>query len=259
MRPDANLAIKALSPLREQLGPQYLAYWVLPNVILTLSGARAYCDGVFWDNDEEDVLRKWGQEIAESAAIIKKGSKVLWSEQGIKEARPGEKYAGYDFIFEAGLLYVLTNTSLLSGALVDQLKHCATAEDFSKLMVDNLRSQTKFENLSAENLNDIAFGILVGYPDKAIVESVKSWQDEQDESNAFSESLMDADIRGANYYICPQPVYSYPRHLVNDSTITANEKLWSSILKDYYTSDFHQSLESETTFQQRMQELGNLK
>jgi len=256
VKPNVSNVIEILKPLRKQLGSQSLSYWVLPNVILTLSGARAYCDGVFWDNDKKGLLEKWNKEIAASSEVIKKSAQVVWSEVGIKEARPGEEYAGYDLIFEAGLRYVLTETSLLSDNLLIKLEEQTSAEGFSQVIVDNLKSQPQFKDLSAENLKHIAFGILAGYPDRAIVESVMSWDTEND---AFADPLMDANIRGANYYICPQPVYSYPRHLVNDSSITDNEKLWSSLLEDYYTSDFHKSLETERPFQQKMQELGNLR
>lgn len=255
MAPDSSRAITILTSLRDQLGPQYLSYWVLPNVVLTLSGARAYCDGVFWDDAKQGLLTGWSQEISESVKVIKKSEKVLWSKVGIEEARPGEKYTGYDIIFEIGLQYSLSHTQLLARTSFEQVKNIGSAETLLKVMVDDLKSQVKFKDYSAENLKHVAFGILVGYPDKAIIESVLRWEAD----NPLSETLIDANIQSADYYVCPQPIYSYPRKFANDPDIRSHEKLWSDLLNQYYASDFHKSLEEDQNFQRKMKELGNLR
>ena len=251
MKPTANQAIQILEAIRQQLGPKYLAYWVLPNTILTLSGARAFCDGIFWDDDHKGLLKTWDREITESTDCIKKHTQVVWSSTGIREARPGEKYAGYDLILDVGLNHALQATNLIKDRIIDQLKQQNSIEDISETIITHLKSQ----KYSKENLNHIVFGILLGYPDKAITESVTTWE----EDDPFAEPSINADIRGAAYYVCPQPVYSYPRHLVNDPSITSHEQAWSTILKEYYTSDFHKSLEKNQDFVSKMQELGNLK
>jgi len=255
MKPQASNAIAILDPLLQKLGPQYLAFWTLPNAILTLSGARPYCDGVFWDDAEKGLLEKWSQEISESAAIVTENIKAVWWQASIAEARPGEKFAGYDCFFEPGLRYMLAQTKLLKSTTFDQFQKQTSFAGFLEVIIADLEHQPEFKVYSPENLNDVAFGLLLGYPDKAIVESVEKWQ----EQDSFAEPLMDADIRGGGYYICPQPVYSYPRHLVSDPSITAHEQLWSTILRDYYTSDFHKSLEQDKAFMKKAKELGNLK
>jgi predicted heme/steroid binding protein len=72
MKPNIDRVIEIFSAISQQLGPQYLAYWALPNTVLTLSGARAYSDGVFWGNDNKDLPEEWNEEIAESMEIVKK-------------------------------------------------------------------------------------------------------------------------------------------------------------------------------------------
>lgn len=42
--PTAQTAIDILERLKGNVGSATLAYWITPNSILTLSGARAYCD-----------------------------------------------------------------------------------------------------------------------------------------------------------------------------------------------------------------------
>jgi len=255
MEPTVDRAIKIFSHISDQLGPKYLAYWVLPNIVLTLSGARAYCDSVFWDDDQKGLLEAWSSEIEKSLAVVKKQIEIEWSLVGVQEPRPNEKYAGMELITKGGLQYVLSKTELFKGLNVRNIKF-ADYKDFDVLkpFMQNLESQTRFKDYPKDDFGNIAFGILLGYPDKAV--AVFSPNPKED---IFEENRIDADIRGAGYYVCPQPVYDYPRHLMNDPTIAAHEKLWSTLLEDYYKSSFHKNLEKNKDFQTKMRELGNLR
>jgi len=122
-------------------------------------------------------------------------------------------------------------------------------------MMSSLRKQYQFKDFDDEHINHIAFGIQLGYPDEAIVASVGDWQAD----DPFAEPLIQADIRSAAYYMCPQPVYHFSRSLAANPEIATHEQSWSKILKDYYTSDFHRSLEANAEFQQKAEELGNLR
>lgn len=254
MEPDANHAIDLLAKMRDQLGASYLAYWALPNVILTLSGARSYCDGVFWNKSDEQ-LKSWQHEIDTSINFITSQASVIWQEAKISENPDGYNYAGYNLLLADGLRYRLANTGLLKTTTFGQLANLASAEAIDDVLKKDLSDQARFKHFSDENLSHMAFGILVGYPDEAIVGAADYWQNR--ETDPFTEQLVEADIRGGAYYQCPQPGYLYPRHLVNDSEINANEQLWSKILKDYYTSSFHKSLEVDNAFQQKSKEIGN--
>lgn len=260
MKPSVDHAIKVFSSISEKLGPEYLAYIVLPNVVLTLCGARAYCDGVFWQNDNKDLLKRWHSELAALMEHIKAQNITLWSETAIEQTASGEKYASFELVHEGGLHYAttntgLTNTGLLSSIRLEDIKAEASRAEIIELLVADLKTQPTLKEYPKESLYDIAFGIILGYPDKAILGSLLR----RDNNDPFAEPLIDADIRGASYYVCPQPVYSYPRHLMADPTITAHEKLWSGLLKDYYQSDFHTSLEKNGNFQAKLRELGNLR
>ncbi len=254
MEPRVERVIKIFTAISKQLDTEYLAYWALPNAVLTLSGARAYCDGIFWTNKNEGLLEKWKTEITESIEVIKRQIVIVWSDARIEESHAGEKYAGYELITEDGLRSVLAHTNLFSNDLFDEIKALKSAKKQFERLVKNLKAHSKFRKYTEESLRHIAFGVLAGYPEKAILESVLKW----DEADPFAETLVNADIRGAGYYICPQPVYSYPRHLMNDPDIVKHEKLWSNLLKDYYRSDFHRSLEKDKKFQHKMRELGNI-
>lgn len=255
MQPNIDHAIEIFSAISEQLGPRYVAYWTLPNTVLTLCGARAYCDGVFWDNDDKGLLEVWRKELAESLEVVKKQTAIICSETSIEQVQSGSKYASFELITRDGLHYALTHTNLLNATSLDEVEAQTSAQQILGKLTANLQSHPEFEKYSRENLHHIAFGILVGYPDTAISESVLYW----DNNDPFAEPLIDADIRGASYYMCPQPVYAYPRHLVADAAIVAHEKLWSGLLKDYYQSDFHKSLEKDEAFQSKLRELGCLR
>jgi hypothetical protein len=253
MKPDAKNAISILNALLEIGEARLLAYWTTPNVILTLSGARAYCDGVYWGN--MDLLKKWNGEIENSLEVLEHNWPLVLTETGIKAARPEENYASFELISEVGLRQAIGQTKLVDHTILEVLLQQASFKGLLKEMTQRLQEQSKFKDYSKENINDVAFGILLGYPDDAIVGSVIEWQ----KDDPFAEPLIDADIRGAGYYICPRPVYSYPRSLISSPAISENEQLWSKILKDYYTSDFHRKLEARADFQQKLKELGNLR
>lgn len=256
MKPGVDRAVKIFSSISGQLGPQYLAYLTLPNVVLTMCGARAYCDGIFWQNDNENLLKKWHKELSTLMEAVKGQGVTLWSDTAIEQAVvSGKKYAGFELITRDGLRYAIAHTDLLGSIRPEDIEAEELSTSMTELLTTDLRKQSALKDYPKESLHDIAFGILLGYPDEAISESVLRWGDD----DPFAEPLIDADIRGANYYVCPQPVYLYPRRLVANSAIVAHEKLWSGLLKGYYQSDFHTSLEKNRNFQAKLRELGVLR
>ncbi|MCA9344859.1 hypothetical protein KC946_03400 [Candidatus Saccharibacteria bacterium] len=231
-----------------------MAYWVTPNTVLTLSGARAYCDGVFY-HDDKKLLSGWIEEIRYSIKVLQSITDIYFAKAKVNNSISKENYGTYDLIITQGLEFVLNNTKLLEGREAEIINQKLTGNQLVNAMRVKLKQDERFKHFSKDNLSHIAFGILVGYPDKAILGSVDEWQ----KDDPFGEPLVDADIRGSWYYICPQPVYTYPRHLVNDPDIQANEQLWSTILKDFYMSDFHKNLANNTDFHQKAKELKMLR
>jgi hypothetical protein len=199
-------------------------------------------------------LAKWAREIDASIEIIKSTGFLLAYTSGINKVRNNEQYASYDLIFKPGLSYISRKSNLLDGYNIDLTKAIKSFGGVQKQLNKIIRSQNQFKNFSTENINHITYGFLLGYPDKAIIESVKFWGSD----DPFAERLISANILGAGYYRCPQPVYDYPRNLINDPTITEHERKWSKILKDYYHSEFHKSLANDPKFKIKMEELGNL-
>lgn len=210
MVPSAKTVIDILAKLEAETNPAVLAYWITPNVILTLSGARAYCDGVFY-NSNQAVLQDWTAELNMSVQALATITRVYWAEVKLDTAASGDEYAGYEVVLGQGLENVIRQTGLLPDTSDTLLSGQLSGEQLVGTIAEQLKDAAA-ARYSKDNLRDIAFGILVGYPDKAITGSVTEWQND----DPFKEPLIDADIRGAGFYICPQPVYTYPRHLVND-------------------------------------------
>ncbi len=250
-KPTAQTAIDILERLKGNVGVAALAYWITPNSILTLSGARAYCDGVFYHSNKKQ-LAEWTTEMAQSIEALKSITDIYFAEAKVDKTTSQENYAGYDAVFTIGLNFVLNNTELLDDSKFDLAQQMLSGEKLVEAICTLLKQDERFMQYSKENLNHMAFGILVGYPDKAILGLVSDWE----KDDPFAEPFIDADIRGSWYYICPRPVYSYPRHLVNDTHINTHEQLWSGILQDFYTSSFHETLAKDSIFKSKANELG---
>ena len=242
--PQAATAITILEQLLAKVGVVHMPYWVTPNVVLALAGARAYCDGVFWGPPQ--FVDGWQQEIDADIAELQKITGVYMADSGVQEASPTEMHASFDLVFRSGLDYVLSQTSLarFEPATIAQ----PTPDKLMDALITSIKQRSS-KTYGPEDLSHMAFGVLVGYPDAAITGMVDAPDPVVD---PFAEHTIEADIRGAAYYPCPQPVYDYPRHLVNDPGIQAHERLWSAILKDFYTSEFHQKLAGNPAFQAKL-------
>lgn len=68
-QPSASTAIEILRQLEQAAGKEQLAYWVAPNTVLTLAGARGYCDGIFRSNNRA-TLQRWETELHTSLRIL---------------------------------------------------------------------------------------------------------------------------------------------------------------------------------------------
>lgn len=255
MKPNAQKSIDILEKLSLQCSSADLAYLVLPNVVLTLSGARAYCDGIFWDEDKKGLLTTWNKEIDTVMTELRKVMDIFWCDTGIVEARPGESYASFELLSNDGLIYRLKTSKLLHHTPPEAFLKLRSFSAVQQLIIDDLQKQEHYQDKSKEDLQHISFGFLLGYPDAAIL----AVNPESNPEDPFRESTINANIKGAGYYTCPQPYYFYPYSLYGNPEIVENEQLWSSILIEYYTSDFHKKLEKDSSFRAKLKQLGNLR
>ena len=106
-QPSAETAINILTKLKEQTSSAALAYWIAPNSVLTLSGARAMCDGVYYATSRygNKQLSAWTKEIQDSIEILSSITAVYLSQSGIdKTSTTKEKYTRYELLSLKGLI-----------------------------------------------------------------------------------------------------------------------------------------------------------
>lgn len=250
--PSYEKAIETLSKLQEKVGSAELAYLITPNVILTLAGARAFCDGVFYSKDDED-LRQIAERVAKLVEDLKETRDLRMAEYGTDVGAGARKYARFGVVVTDGLYHSLLETRLLGENAIEMADQRLQGEELMDAMLARLKQNEQLQDISEENLTHIAFGILLGYPDKALIGSANKWDEDPSESD---DPLVAAKLEAANYYDCPQPVYDYPRSMVNDPEIITHEQQWSKILNDFYESDFHKRLAQDPTFRAKAKELG---
>jgi hypothetical protein len=248
-QPCANSVIKIFKAIINETDSSKLAYLVTPNVILTLSGVRSYCDGIYY-SEEMKNLKQWKKEIEECLSLVSKFTEIQYKNVSVGIASIGDSCVSFDVILKRGAVWSIQRSSLLNHGVLEILDTTHSVDDFMKLLDDNLRNDFVDRDIRSH----VAFGIALGYPDVAILDYLQD--DEQ--RDPFSAPYIDADIRGAKYYDCPQPIYQYRRTLITNPEIIAHETLWSNILKEYYTSDFHKSLEADPQFQAKLKEIGSL-
>jgi hypothetical protein len=245
--PKAESAIRRLTPVAEKLGPRYAAFFVLPNVVLTLAGARTYADGVFYHPESIKQAEIWRDEIAKGLRVLQEAEPMA-VRVSIKPSL-GQQMVSYDMLLQQNIESIFGNYSWMDAIdrsivlraqfdfkLFDRLTAVIAGKDLGKGFDPPARR-------SDEVNSHVMTGMLLGYPQPAIQDALTT-----DRSGPFAPVLVDADIRGAAYYRCPQPVYQYGRGLVKNPLINAHEKLWSGILEDFYSSSFHKNLAADPEF-----------
>src|SRR5690606_33922795 len=119
---------------------------------------------------------EWTAEMAQSIDALKTITDIYFAEAKVDKSTSKEDYAGYDAVFTNGLNFVLDNTELLGDSKLNLAQQRLSGEKLIEAMCRLLEQDGRFKQFNKENLNHIAFGILVGYPDKAILDSVSNWE-----------------------------------------------------------------------------------
>jgi hypothetical protein len=245
-----------LENLYKELGPEHCAYWVGPNIVLTLSGERAYGDSVFWGDKNTTTL--WQTELAYHLKILEKYIPTACAETSTRQNTAISKsqyYTNTEIVSRAGLVETLRKYTFF------QLSHLNTISTFTSLqsVFEYLKKALEpalFQKFSSQNINHLLYGALLGYPEPAIIESITMWQEEESPQNTTHKSTeLQAKITYANYYQCPQPIFSYPAHLRNDEEINNTIIRWNNALLVFYEGELHKKLASKPAFQRKIKEL----
>jgi hypothetical protein len=253
--PSVATAINIIQTITDTNGPQCAAFFVGPNMILTLAGARMFGDGVFYHPDSA-TLKTWSHEISQGLQCIQSQTKSPFfaeiANNSIDHSDLGNIV--YSLYSIQGFINTLPSYSFLDPQNYGNLLHePSTNKKPYRNFLDMLGKLDDFKKYDSDQIMHIAFGVYLGYPEKAIFESLQFWND-SDGKLANMEVL--ASIKGANYYRCPQPIYTYPRDLINNPDIINHETLWSGILQEFYSSDLHKQLQKDHVFSKTIEEIG---
>lgn len=249
-KPSVLHAINAVGLVKDKLGPDYCAFIVQPNTVLTLADARGFADSVFY-HPKPEVLKVWRKAQKDVLSLLGETRDLIFTLTTSKNPS-GENYSSSDLINRVGLAYSFNHYSFLSKTDNAVLLKAATPQKVVEAFKTLLRKKPIFTKYNRDQIMHIASGVCLGYPEKAILSTLDSYLIEP---NEFTPREVEANILGAAYYSCPQPVYSYPRHLITDKDIVDHEKLWSQILMDFYKSDLHQQLAKNKHFQKQIRDL----
>ncbi len=175
--PSAKTAVDILIKLQKEVGSATLAYWVTPNSILTISGARAYCDGVFYHSSKKQ-LAEWTAEMAHSIEALQSLTDIYFAEVKVDKSTSKKSYAGYDVVFTQGLQFVLDNTHLLNDRKYEVVQQRLSVEKLVEAICLLLKQDERFKQYSFElklTMPPTDRGGR-GYSDKYVANAIKELQ-----------------------------------------------------------------------------------
>jgi len=239
--PDAKIAIKKIGLIKDKLGASYAAYLVLPNVVLTLADARGFGDAVFY-SPHQTQLKQWQTEVKAIMKIL--DTLDCCHVFGISQNSLGLDYISYDFISKPGLKNTLGRYSFLDQKACQSMLE-VNFMSTSPSPMEILKHLPALQKYDDETIGHILSGIGLGYPEQAILDQAEVLELE---NQGQEPEVLDAKIWGADFYDCPQPIYSFLPASKNIPGIVSHQKLWSQILKDFYNSDFYKNLAKNSIF-----------
>ena len=105
----------------------------------------------------------------------------------------------------------------------------------------NIKSE---DTTSNDALNHLMAGLLLGYPDQALLDLYDVITGKK------IDLLMLSKIPYEDYYDNPQPNFQYLPEHEKDESINNIKKSWANLLKEFYENRWHTALEKDTNFRQ---------
>ena len=246
--PSAKTALKIVKSVSDSLGSEYAAYLVGPNVVLTLAGCRPAADVVSY-SDDSNLRKQWNSELQTLFSFLRK-FELTWYEIDESVNPMGNPYVAAEFFFQNRLDWVFDQTKLLDTTQKFALQNNILPTKLIAAIAKVLAEGRNKDRYSKEVYGHIATGIVLGYPDEAIISFADYYESE-------SEKFVDAKIEYGDRYSCPQPVYQYIEKLSGSPAIKQHEQLWSTVLDEFYSSELHSALCQDKRFQSKIAELDN--
>jgi hypothetical protein len=250
----ADGALRVLGDL-EKHAPITLPTFLSSNSILTLSGVRAF-DAYHEFYDYID-----GNQAASATKILKQHGIYLEYGNRLFSMHQSGSSRVFELLNEGAFRELWDTYEFPVGvecrAVSLKFPYDAVHTTAWLETVDNeLASAMNNDLLPRAWLNDwyapfnIRFGMMLGYPAKAIESILWEAIGLQHESNAY------ATIQHHDAYYAAQPIYSFAKSLAKDPEIVAHQTLWSDVLDRVYSSPWHTQVKHSAAFKEAM---GSLK
>lgn len=233
----SKYAEQALAILKtiEAKHSKFLPYMLASDVVLTLSGVRAFDTYLTFEKLTET-------EIDSAISLLADNGLTLfshWSEYSSSDKNL------YSLMHHAALKKIPEQYKL--NAWIEPLQpftfdrmlswaHIVETGIFQNIENDILPKEWQNNHWGAHN---IRFGILLGYPGEAIASCC--WEEILHAPGDPLEAT-NATIAYHDAYDAAYPVYSFVKHLGSNEHIINHQLLWSEILTGVYESPWHKSL-----------------
>lgn len=226
-----------ISKLYKELGPRIGSHLVEPNVVITFAGLRGSGNFLMLNltNTEMNNIEKLNQKI---------------NKLGIR------------FLVYIDVEHKITDITIHNLKGIEYLSKVSKLPfvkpfdwtrgfDGASLWLNDVRNKAEKyfnikteDNLSIEALNHLIIGLLLGYPDQALLDLYNV------NIRKNLDVLVPSEIPYANYYDNPQPNFSHLPEHKNEESIVKIKKSWGHLLKDFYTSSWHKSIAKDPYFRQ---------
>ncbi len=251
----AGQALTVLKDLEKNAFPA-LPTFLSANSILTISGVRAFdAYHEFYDYVDRHQAALAAKTLKEHGIHLEYGSRSFNMDKDpsyrvfelLNETAFQKLWDTYEFP------QYVTNKDISLKFPYDTVHTAAWVETFDAELARAMDSGI----LPKAWLNDwyaplnIRFGMLLGYPGKAI-ESIL-WE----AIGLQHEEELNAKIEHHDSYYAAQPIYSYAKSLQNDPEILAHQTLWSNILTKVYESPWHTEIQKSDAFKKVLSDLKN--
>lgn len=222
-----------IKKLYEILGPQLGSHLVDPNVVLTISGVRGRAEYVCSHTQPDD----WERLESLNNITETMGIKFVRSCQFIEGSMSVtlENLKGFEKTSRQSRLPFVTPFSSASG--------WKALREWLMMLYENAAKE--FGRNDADPFDPCAhmvLGITYGYPDRALIDFLQWLKSHRKHHMASSK------IPYSDRYECSQPNFTYlPGHEMEPS-IQKTIRQWGKILKDFYMSPWHLTIEKDRDF-----------
>lgn len=242
---------KLIDELYEKLGPRLGAQLVEANVVLTMAGARGQTEFFIPNPLPQDI-----EKIEAAAAYLQdKGICLTPNHKIFKAAIDGtdtlmvnvESLQGYERVSK--LIHIPGIEPYHSSTGWEGLRqwtiNCLTA-------LEKAHSEGKILS-DYEDIIHVLVGITKGYPDVAINDMSEWVKNKRQSPSTYS------DIPYVSLYKGAEPNFLYNPDHKDDPSIINTVNQWGNILKDFYSSPWHQQLQKDPVFIQARKAINDRK